>query len=412
MIIDDNYFIKYLESKKYWTPKYLDKDIIDYANNRFTDADSITEVYFRIKNNIIIRPVCKTCGGKVNFGYIRKNNTGGYAKHCCYVCAANDPKTFELKCNTKKLHFGDPNYNNRNKYKKTCQEKYGEDIINSFQAKDVKEKSKVTKEKRYGNAYYNNPKKVKETNLKNLGAEMPFQSKEILDKCKNSMLKLYGVDNPGKSEIVKERMKKTCLEKYGVEHSFESKEVQEKSKKTSLERYGVEYAIKSKQVKDKLSKILRTPEVQEKCLQTKKKNKSVSSSKAEKQFYNEVLKYFPNAKNNHRTEKYQYNCDIYIPEIDMYIELNYFWTHGQHEFDKNNPDDINRLNYLKERAATHRNKNNMYYGAIDVWTIRDKEKIKTAKENNLNYLIFWNYDNGVKWLNEDLPKLANNYYNK
>lgn len=174
-----------------------------------------------------------------------------------------------------------------------------------------------------------------------------------------------------------------------------------KSKKTSLERYGVEYAIQSKEIKDKLSKILRTSEVQEKIIATKKKNGSFGSSKAEKHFYAEVLKYFPNAKNNYRTEKYQYNCDVYIPEIDLYIELNYFWTHCNHEFDENNIDDINRLNYLKERSKP----GNMYEAAINVWTISDKAKIQTAKDNNLNYLVFWNENEGLDWLNNVLPTL-------
>lgn len=408
-MITDKDVIEYLENTKYWTERYIkDKEILNYLLNRYSDSESISETYYRIKNNIDIRPVCPICGNKLSFFCIRKTGVFGFSKHCCYLCSAKDPKTFDLKCKTREEHFGDPFYNNRDKYKKTCQEKYGEGVINSFQSKEVKEQSKKTKLERYGNEYYNNSDKVKETNLKKLGVEMPFQSKEVLNKCKESLLNVYGVNNPGKSEIVKEKMKQTCLERYGVEYSFASKKAQEKSKRTSLERYGVEYAIQSKEVKDKLSKILRNPEVQEKIISTKKKNGSFGSSKVEKHFYAEVLKYFPKAKTNFRTDKYQYNCDVYIPEIDLYIELNYFWTHGFHEFNENDIKDINRLNSLKERSKP----GNMYEAAIDVWTIRDKEKIKTAKENNLNYLVFWNYEDGFKWLNEDLPKIASNYYDK
>lgn len=401
-MITDKDVIEYLENTKYWTEKYIkNKDILKYLLNRYDDSDSIAETYYRIKNSIDVRPVCPVCGNRLSFFCIRKNKTFGFSKHCCYSCSARDPKTFELKCKTKELHFGDKNYNNREKYKKTCQDKYGDGIVNPFQAKEVKEKSKKTKLERYGDEYYNNSDKVKETNLKNLGVEMPFQSKEVLNKCKESLLNIYGVDNPGKSEIVKEKMKQTCLKRYGVEYSFASKEIQEKSKKTSLERYGVEYAIQTKEVKDKLGKILRTPEVQEKIIATKKKNGSFGTSKAEKHFYTEVLKYFPKAKTNFRTDKYQYNCDVYIPEIDLYIELNYFWTHCGHEFDENNIDDINRLNSLKEKSKP----GNMYEAAINVWTISDKTKIQTAKDNNLNYLVFWNESEGLDWLNNVLPSL-------
>ena len=64
-------------------------------------------------------------------------------------------------------------------------------------------------------------------------------------------------------------------------------------------------------MKDKLSKVIRSEDVQRKSIETKKKNKSINTSKPEKYFYNGVLTYFPNAKNNFRTDKYKYNCDIY-----------------------------------------------------------------------------------------------------
>ena len=53
----------------------------------------------------------------------------------------------------------------------------------------------------------------------------------------------------------------------------------------------------------------------------------------------------------------------------------------------------------------------MYEAAINVWTKKDKEKIKIAKENNLNYIILWNNEDGLHWLEDELPKLANEYYN-
>lgn len=47
----------------------------------------------------------------------------------------------------------------------------------------------------------------------------------------------------------------------------------------------------------------------------------------------------------------------------------------------------------------------MYEAAINVWTISDKAKIQTAKDNNLNYLVFWNESEGLDWLNNVLPTL-------
>ena len=41
---------------------------------------------------------------------------------------------------------------------------------------------------------------------------------------------------------------------------------------------------------------------------------------------------------------------------------------------------------------------NIYYDAIDVWTKRDQLKIKTAKDNNLNYKAFYSLDELKQYL--------------
>lgn len=410
MELNDEIVIQYLESKKIWLRKCIQKEILNYIDNRFDDAESIGEVYVRMKYKIEIRPVCQTCGNKVTFCYHKKSNTWNFAKHCSNHCAAIDPNTQKNKDKTKLERYGNPNYNNRDKYKQTCSEIYGDGVINVFQANSVKEKSKNTKYDRYGDPYYNNPEKVKQTNQKNLGVDYPLKSQVIRNKITENIINTYGVDNPAKSPIVKERTKETNNKIYGVDWAISSETVRQKIENTNIKKYGFKAASKAKIVKDKLSKVIRSEDVQRKSIETKKKNKSINTSKPEKYFYNVVLTYFPNAKNNFRTDKYKYNCDIYIPEIDLYIELNYFWTHGFHEFDENNLDDLKRLEHLQIEAKRHPDKN-MYEAAINVWTIKDKEKIKTAKENNLNYIILWNNEDGLKWLEHELPKLANEYYN-
>jgi len=389
MQITDEYVLQYLENLKIWTEKNIkDTNVLSYLKNRFVDSKSISETYIRIKYNIQTRPVCRYCGKEVKFYFNRSKNTYAFSKHCSYSCSAKNPETFELKCKTKELHFGDKNYNNREKYKLTCQAKFGEGITNAFQATEIKEKCKNTKLDKYGDAFYNNPDKVKETNLRRIGVEMPFQSPIILQKCRNKCLEKFGVDNPAKSDIIKEKTKLTNIKRYNNEWVIASEYVRNKSKITSLLRYNFPYPIQSDICKQRLSRVLRTEEVQRKSINTKKKNKSFNTSKPENKFYNEVLKYFPLAKHNYRSEKYPFNCDIYIPELDLYIELNYFWTHGFHEFNDQSIDDLKRLESLKTRAKGK----NMYHAAIDVWTKRDKEKIQIAKKNNLNYLIFLEYN--------------------
>ena len=89
----------------------------------------------------------------------------------------------------------------------------------------------------------------------------------------------------------------------------------------------------------------------------------------------------------YKSEKYPFNCDFYIKTQDLYIECNFSWTHGGHWFNESNKNDLTILNKWKEKAK----KSNYYKNAIKNWTKRDLEKLAIAKENNLNYLVFWKY---------------------
>ena len=70
---------------------------------------------------------------------------------------------------------------------------------------------------------------------------------------------------------------------------------------------------------------------------------------------------------------------------DKFIEFNRWWHHGTHPFDETNKEDIKLLNEWKIKAVI----NNQYSEAIKTWTIRDVEKINSAKRNNLNYELIY-----------------------
>ena len=68
---------------------------------------------------------------------------------------------------------------------------------------------------------------------------------------------------------------------------------------------------------------------------------------------------------------------------------------GNHPYNSDNIDDQNKLNFWKE-------KNTKFYNtAINIWTIRDVNKRNIAKQNNLNYIEFWNIDELKEWLNKN-----------
>ena len=94
---------------------------------------------------------------------------------------------------------------------------------------------------------------------------------------------------------------------------------------------------------------------------------------------------------------YPFNCDFYIKELDLYIELNAHWTHGGHFFDVNNSNDVATVEKWKSKHTK------FFDSAIDTWTRRDQLKVQAAIKNQLHYIVFWNLEEVQSWIrgNED-----------
>src|SRR5208337_532080 len=90
--------------------------------------------------------------------------------------------------------------------------------------------------------------------------------------------------------------------------------------------------------------------------------------------------------------RYPFACDFYLPEKDLFIELNLFWAHGKEPF-AGTKKQLTKLNEWREKSNT----SNFYKNAIATWTVRDPIKRKTAKIYNLNYLEFFDIDQFLTW---------------
>lgn len=208
--------------------------------------------------------------------------TSTKVKCICDVCSKEiDVKfcyVFENNKNDRLITCNNPICVKR-KIEDTCTKKYGEGIINPFQAKSVKEKSKQTLQKKYGvdspakssivqnkmkatnserygceHAMQNKKiqNKAKETNLKRHGCENVMQNKKIQNKARETCKKKYGVDNPSKAQEVKDKKKETCQEHYGVDHPAQAQEVQEAIKTTCRNKYGCDYALQNEEIQNKI----------------------------------------------------------------------------------------------------------------------------------------------------------------
>lgn len=305
-------------------------NIKKYLLNRFEYVESIQESLYRIKNNVEIRPVCPVCGKQVK--YIGRG-WSLYRGHCSTRCSSLDKKVHEKLVNT-------------------CLNKYG--VTNGAASEQAKEKSKKTCLEKYG-------------------VEYSWQSENNKEKSKETLLKKYGVDNPLKSKEVQEKVKETCLKKYGFECVFQNDTIKQQINKTNIKKYGVSIPSMN-------------PEILNKIFDSRRKNHTFNTSKPEEELYLYIKEKFPSVRRQYKDkERYPWYCDFYIPELDLFLELNGTWTHGKHPFNINSKEDISILNIWKEKSKEH----SWYKKAIEGWAIYDVKKRNKAKEEKLNYYEFW-----------------------
>lgn len=369
-------------------------NLSEYISNRYDDSDSVKETLIRIRDSVDVRPVCKICGKQLKFNIV----TGKFQKTYCSVSCSNkdDEKKEKIK-GTKFIKYGDAFYNNQEKRKATCIEKYG--VENYTELEECKEKMRQTNLKRYGKEYVLQldfvQNESRATKLRKYGDEN-YNNRE---KAEKTTMNRYGVKNTKqvKSSIEKER--DTCLKKYGVTSYRKTIECEIKIRKTNLKKYGVEHCTKSKEWIDKWYKNKEWLDSRnEKIIKTKKEHHSFNLSKPEKIILNELKKKFADIVYQYKDDRYPYICDYYIPQLDTFIEYNGHWTHGPKPYNNKDEECINLLNKWKNKQDKK-----IYRKAIEVWTERDVKKAETAKKNHLKYIVlyyndFKNIDNVISMI--------------
>lgn len=384
--------------------------ISDYLSKRYTDSKSYKETVYRIHFGLETRPVCKYCGGDVEFcTSLGKSGQYGCFKNCCSKECENKYrhnnkvngllKKYEVdnagRLNWVKEKIKETTYSHygtycgfsspeiRNKCKETCLSLYGVD--NASKSQIVINKIAQTKLIRYGDPNYCNVEKIKETTYSRFGTYWALQNQTIKQKANNVCLEKYGYIYPIKSNDVKNRMEINNYIKYGVTHTQTLPEIIEKTKQTCIERYGVTSYLATPQ----MIKKSHSPEVIEKQRQTKIKNGTLGGKKSilEDIVYNLICEKFNNVIRHYKTNEYPFDCDFYIPELNLYIEFQGHQSHGPHPYNENSEEDKIIINELIHK-----------FGNANTFTIRDPYKRKIAKENKLNYLELFGIKQVKEWL--------------
>lgn len=221
-----------------------------------------------------------------------------------------------------------------------------------------------------------------------------FASQELTKKYNETMLMKYGYTNPSRVKEIQEKTKQTNIKKYGSENVYASETIKEKIKETNLERYNETSWTKSKEGREFLKNFTNSEDFKDKQYETKKKNNSFNTSKIENKLELELKEMFPDLETQYKSILYPFNCDFYIPSLNLYIEYNGTWTHGDKFFDKYDLKDLEKLNQWIEKS-----KNSKFYkNAIETWTIRDINKLNIALDNNLNYIAWFNQEQAYEWI--------------
>lgn len=305
---------------------------------------------------------CKTCNKPTVF----LNMWKGYRLYCSISCMSSSKEIQDKRKQTSLKHYGVefPHQSEevKDKMKQTCIDKY--EAENIYASEYGKRKIKETMLTKYG---VDNVAKVEEvknkiatTNIKRYGVNTPFKNQQVKDKIKDTWVNKYGVNNPNKAEVTKEKIKNTCLRKYGVSSFMQTDAFRQRTKETAYTR-----------------------EARSKAAKTARKNgtRSALEDYLESYFIQNNIMY----KIEYNVDpRYPYFCDFYLPDSDMFIEINGYWTHGGHWFNNKSKEDLEKLSLWKQKNTPQ------YKTAINIWTKLDIQKRQTAIKNKLNYVVLWN----------------------
>lgn len=184
---------------KYFTLNYLKENDPELYRKviSYKFKGSLKEKVYRITHNITQTPICPVCGKPVKF-----NTSSNIYRHYCSPACVSRATRIKAK----------------------------ETICNNGGYKRFAEKGFKTKELRYGSRSYNNLNKSKQTCMEKYGVEWASQTKEFRDKVKQTCMEKYGVSNC--LDAVRDEIKKGWLEKYGVDNPMKNQHISNQARKT------------------------------------------------------------------------------------------------------------------------------------------------------------------------------------
>lgn len=269
---------------------------------------------------------------------------------------------------------------------------YGTD--NPFKLDEYQEKAAQTREERYGARYTMAEGSVFADEARKKGRATrrsrerytrvltPDEIARRSARTAETVRSRYGVDHVSQIPSAREAQRQRA-EQYG-------KQWAEKARQTNIERYGFPSWTMGDEARREISKRMSSTRVQRQSLATKKRNATLATSFSEDALYELLVEYADKhgmtVVRQHRDEKrYPFAVDFYIPERDLFIELNGSWSHGGHWYEVDREMDQKTVQTWRKKGE----KSQYYLNALGTWTERDVRKRAAAREAHLNYVTLW-----------------------
>ena len=265
---------------------------------------------------------------------------------------------------------------------------------NPFKLDEYQEKAAQTREERYGARY-----------TMAEGSVFADEARKKGRATRRSRERYTRVLTPDEIARRSARTAKTVRSRYGVDHVSQipsareaqrqraeqyGKQWAEKARQTSIERYGFPSWTMREESRREISKRMSSARVQQQSLATKKRNATLATSSPEDALYELLVEYADQhgmtVVRQHRDEdRYPFAVDFYIPERDLFIELNGSWSHGGHWYEVDREMDQKTVQTWRKKGE----KSQYYLNALGTWTERDVRKRVAARTAQLNYVTLW-----------------------
>lgn len=349
-----NMYARYGKATKH---SRINVHVYNYLVSRFNDTDNITETLYRLKNNIDKTPLCPNCGKPLRFEGLYV----GYLTYCSREC--------EHEYTLKKIA-------NRQEAEKKVREEKLSTLYKEETGKDVDDSVIIEMINKYGQRH--------------VAATYSKYERNYISKQHSVYKDVYEylVNRYYDSDSISETL-------YRIKNSIEERPVCEVCGGRVL-YIGKHNNMWGRYCSNQCKYEANSKNLIQGCNGT---CNTASVSNEEKRIESILRTNGINVETQYKSEVYPFFCDMYVKDLDLYIEYQGYFAHGQHPYRNNDEDREHIENVLRFKGAW----------AVERWTEIDVKKRRIAKENNLNYLELWPKDRGVRRMETILNGIKSMY---